>query len=192
MIHSTKVIILQLSLQQLGSLWVINKDDFFQLFINASHVAFPILFVITYFLASLLFLVGYLLYFTDLEGQEGKQLMIRSFVTSIILFAFFSPISTSIYQFLNISQLDKISLASSPGYPKLHVFLSMLIWMINFFLFLAAFTSLIAFFIFLASYLIQSNKRKMNLMLKSFIGILLILYPLSWQFPSIPPFISNL
>lgn len=168
-----------------------DDKSIFQFFITMLEDIFPILYGITYFLSGLFFLFGYILYFAGLDEREGKQFISRSLITLALLIIFFNPMSTNVYQYLNISPLDKIDLSTSSKFQEIQLFMIIIIWMINLFLFLAAFASLIAFLVFLVAYINTPSQKNRNLLFKAFLGILLIIYPLSWQFPSFPRFKIN-
>ncbi len=180
-------IFLRLITVQVSNQSMIHEERILQVFRSISRIVFPILFNITYLFTASSLLLGYLLYFSNLDEQEGKKMIIRSMFIFILLATFFNPIITASYQYFNLEPLDVASnFKINSSNSELLIFLTSLAWTVNLLLFLASFFSLISFFFYLASYLVQPNKQKANNILKSAMGVLLIIYPLSWQFPIFP------
>lgn len=131
---------------------------------------FPILLSITIVTVNLSLISGAIVYLLDYNEDNGKIMILRSFIILILLISIFNP------KFPN----STVVMEPFEGFLPLTSFIT------SYLLFIFAALSLIVFLGNLGLYLIASDSKRVKNLKKSVFCLICIILPLGFQFPNMP------
>lgn len=131
---------------------------------------FPIFLNITIVMVNISLISGAIIYLLDDNNENGKAMIMRSFLVLIILISIFNQ---------NYPNLTTIT-EPFEGFQSLTAFIT------SYLLFVFAALSLIIFLGNLGLYIISSNTKRIRNLKKSAFCLICIFLPLGFQFPNMP------
>ncbi len=135
------------------------------------HKIFPVTLTLAIFMVNLSFIIGAILYLLDYDELNGKKMLFRSAILSILLFFVFN-----VYTFTELEEPFQ-------GFEKFASFIT------AYLLFIFAALSLILFLGNLGYYLLSPNPSQKRILKKTLFCLLCTFIPLGLQFPAMPKWV---